>query len=244
MKSTPRRLFRASIFLLLAMTCVYFFLHSSFFKVDTITVTGNSAVSQQDIIEMSGLEKGINLFTANEKLVSRAVELHPMIKQAHLVRRLPRTLEIQVSERTMWAVMPAGNEFLIVDDEGFCIDKSLLFPSLDLPVITVEPVPQRIILGQAVESQGIVLIRKVWEGLSEKERGKVSDFHYTVSNQELIIYTVEGTEIRFGKDERLDEKLSAMSQVFQLEQEFSESGQETLIYVDIRFQGQPVVRTS
>jgi len=244
MKSTPRRFFRASIFLLLVMICVYFFLHSSFFQVDTITVSGNSTVPKQDIIEMSGLVTGINLFAADENLVSRAVELHPMVKQAHLVRHLPRTLEIQVSERTVWAVVPANDEFLIVDDEGICIDKSLQFPSMESPVITVEPIPQRVITGQAVESQGIALIRKVWAGLSEQERGKISDFHYTVSSKDLIIYTVEGTEIRFGKDERLDEKLSAMSQVFQLEQELSESGQEALIYVDIRYKGQPVVRTS
>lgn len=243
MKSTSRRFFRASIFLLLTMICVYFFLHSSFFQVDTITVTGNSAVPKQDIIEMSGIEKGINLFAANENLVSRAVELHPMVKQAQLVRRLPRTLEIQVSERTMWAVMPAADEFLIVDEEGVCINKSLKFPSAELPVITIDPVPQRVIPGQAVESQGITLIRKVWEGLSEQERGKISDFHYAVSSQELIVYTVEGTEIRFGKDERLDEKLSAISQVFRLEQDFSESGREALIYVDIRYKGQPVVKT-
>jgi len=244
MKGTPRRFFRASIFLLLAMICVYFFLHSSFFQVDTITVTGNSAVPNHDIIELSGLEEGINLFSADENLVSRAVEIHPMIKQAHLVRHLPRALEIQVSERTMWAVVPANNEFLIVDDEGVCINKSLLFPSLELPVITIDPVPQGILPGQALESQGIALIRKVWDGLSEQEQERISDFHYTVSNQELIIYTIEGTEIRFGKDERLDEKLSAMNQVFQLEQDFDKSGQEALVYVDIRYKGQPVVRTS
>lgn len=244
MKSTPRKFFRTSIFLLLIMICVYFFLHSSFFQVDTITVTGNSVVSQQEIISMSGIIEGINLFTANEKLVSRAVELHPMVKQAQLVRHLPRTLEIQVTERTMWAVVPVTGEFLIVDGEGFCINKSLLLPSIELPVITVDPVPQQIILGQAVEPQGIALIRQIWDGLSEEERGKFSDFHYTVSSGELVMYTVEGTEIRFGTDERLDEKIAAIDQVLDLEEDFQEAGKESLIYVDIRYRGQPVVKTT
>jgi cell division protein FtsQ len=125
MKSTSRRFFSAAIFLLLIILCIYFFLHSSFFQVDTIKVTGNSTIPQQDIIDLAGIETGIKLFEANENLVSKAVELHPMVKEAQLVRHLPRTLEIKVTERVMWAVIPAINEFLIIDSEGVCINKSL-----------------------------------------------------------------------------------------------------------------------
>jgi cell division protein FtsQ len=212
--------------------------------VDTIVVTGNSTVSQQEIIDMARIESEIKLFEANEKLISQAVELHPMVKQAQLIRHLPRTLEITVTERIMWAVVPVADEFLIIDTEGVCINKTLQFPNTEVPVITIEPVPQQIILGQALEPRGMDLISKVWEGLSDRERDQVSDFHYTVAGQELIIYTLQGTEIKFGEDERLDEKLSTLSQVFQLEQDFMETGQEDLIYVDMRYKGQPVVKTT
>lgn len=244
MKSTSRRFFRTSIFLLLIIVCIYFFLHSSFFQVDTIEVTGNSVIPQQEIIDMAGIESGIKLFEANENLVSKAVELHPMVKEAQLVRHLPRTLELKITERIMWAVVPAANEFLIIDTEGVCINKSLQFPAAEVPVVTIDPVPQHIIMGQVVEPQGIDLVRKVWDGLSDQERAQISDFHFTSVSQELIIYTAQGTEIRFGEDERLDEKLSAISQVFQLEHEFLESGQQALVYVDIRYKGQPVVKTT
>ncbi len=244
MKSTSRRFFSAAIFLLLIILCIYFFLHSSFFQVDTIKVTGNSTIPQQDIIDLAGIETGIKLFEANENLVSKAVELHPMVKEAQLVRHLPRTLEIKVTERVMWAVIPAINEFLIIDSEGVCINKSLQLPTPEIPVITVDPVPQQIIMGQAVEPQGVDFIRKIWDELSEQERAQISDFHFTSTSQELIIYTAEGTEIRFGKKERLDEKLSVISQVFKLEQEFLEAGQDALVYVDVRYKGQPVVKTT
>lgn len=244
MISASRRFFRIAIFLLLVIICVYFFFHSSFFQVDTIEVTGNSTVSQQEIIDMARIESGIKLFEANEKLISQAVELHPMVKQAQLVRHLPRTLEIKVTERIMWAVVPGVDEFFVVDTEGVCINKLLQFPSTEVPVITIEPVPQQVIMGQALEPRGIDLIRKVWEGLSDRERDQVSDFNFTVAGQELTIYTLEGTEIKFGVDERLDEKLSALSQVFQLEQDFMKTGQEDLIYVDVRYKGQPVVKTT
>ena len=244
MNNTSRRLFRASIFVLLIIVCGYFFSHSSFFQVDTIVVTGNSTISQHEIIDMARIEDEIKLFEANEKLISQAVELHPMIKEAQLVRHLPRTLEIKVTERVMWAVVPLTDEFLIIDTEGVCINKSLQFPSTEVPLITIEPVPQQIILGQAVEPGGMDLIRKVWEGLSDGERQQVSDFHFAVASQQLTIYTLQGTEIKFGIDERLEEKLSTLSQVFQLERDFIDTGQDDLIYVDMRYKGQPVVKTT
>ena len=128
MNNTSRRLFRASIFLLLIIVCGYFFSHSSFFQVDTIVVTGNSTISQHEIIDMARIEDEIKLFEANEKLISQAVELHPMIKEAQLVRHLPRTLEIKVTERVMWAVVPLTDEFLIIDTEGVCINKACSSP--------------------------------------------------------------------------------------------------------------------
>jgi reverse gyrase len=189
--------------------------------------------------------KRLNFFS--QRTMRVAQELYEGLelgKEAQLVRHLPRTLEIKVTERVMWAVIPAINEFLIIDSEGVCINKSLQFPTPEIPVITVDPVPQQIIMGQAVEPQGVDFIRKIWDELSEQERAQISDFHFTSTSQELIIYTAEGTEIRFGKKERLDEKLSVISQVFKLEQEFLEAGQDALVYVDVRYKGQPVVKTT
>lgn len=243
MKRAPKRFFRISIFLLTIFVCVYFFLHSSFFKIDKIDVTGVSLVSRQEVLELSGIKTGENIFKVNEQVAARAVELHPMVKKAQLLRHLPRKLEIQVTERVMWAIVPLPNGFLVIDSDGVCIDKVLHLPDGDYPVITLEPIPERIRLGQAVAPEGMGLIGKVWQGLSGDQRTRISDFHYAAGSQELIIYTEQGTEIKFGSADRLPEKLAGIRNVFQLENDFSESGTEILEYVDLRFSGQPVVKT-
>ena len=73
-------------------------------------------------------------------------------------------------------------------------------------------------------------------------RESVSYTHLDVYKRQ--IYTLQGTEIKFGIDERLEEKLSTLSQVFQLERDFIDTGQDDLIYVDMRYKGQPVVKTT
>lgn len=243
MRSTPRRFFRIAIFLLTFLICLYFFLHSSFFEIDKINVTGITMVSEQEVLEMSEIEIKQNLFEVNEQIASRSVELHPMVKKVEIIRHIPRTLEIKVTERVIWAVIPMREEFLIVDNEGVCIDKVSQFPNIGIPIITMEPDLDRVNLGQEVHPAGIHLIKKVWDGLSAQQRKSVSDFHYNADTGELLIYTTQGTEIKFGSDDRFKEKVALFDQVFELEQNFSENGAEVIEYVDIRFKGQPVVKT-
>ena len=59
----------------------------------------------------------------------------------------------------------------------------------------------------------------------------------------MIIYTVKGTEIRFGNADRFQEKVGQISQTFAIEADFAENGMEALEYIDLRFKGQPVVKT-
>jgi len=79
--------------------------------------------------------------------------------------------------------------------------------------------------------------------MHENTRNQISEFHYENSKKEIIIYTMQGTEIRFGNLDRIDEKTAFFEQIFTMENEIQEQGKEILVYVDMRFAGQPVVQT-
>ncbi len=68
-----------------------------FFKIDTITVNGTSRYDTQQIISVSGIEKGKNLFLAGvgkaqEKLTSELTYL----SEVTIIRKLPSTIVIEV----------------------------------------------------------------------------------------------------------------------------------------------------
>ena len=56
-----------------------------------------------------------------------------------------------------------------------------------------------------------------------------------MTSRELIIYTSGGTEIKFGSEERLEEKATFIHDILKLEREFYENGTEVLEYIDLRF---------
>jgi len=237
------KIFIIALLLLLVLICIYLFLHSSFFNVTTIQVTNNHIVTRNEILAMAGISPGTNLFKIDQELTRRSVKLHPMVKEAQIIRHLPAGIEIKITERKSWAILPYNEIFLLIDDEGVCIDKLNRLPDQYVPIITMDKADQRINLGQAVNPAAIKMIRTIWQALNKDDRQNISQFHYINQNKELLIYTLHGTEIRFGNLDRLEEKVTHFSKVLEIEADLEKEGKEVLDYVDLRFKGQPVVKT-
>ena len=236
-------IFRLMLLLFVVLLSIYLFLHSSIFKIKKIAVLGNNRVSQEEVLALAGLSPGSNLFDFDEQAVTRAVETHPLINKAEIKRHLDRTVSIQIQERQVWAVIPYQDSFLCIDSQGICFDKINSTPVNDCPIITLQNMPANIDLGQAVNSEATDMIRQVWQAIPVEERPSISEFHFINDQSALNIYTVQGTEIRFGNLERLDEKVKTFAQILQMEKDMEKQGSDTLEYVDIRYNGEPVIKT-
>lgn len=237
-----RRLFSISIFILVLLLSIYLFLHSSIFLVNKVYATGASKVSQEEILALAGISAGQNIFGVDAKLATRALQVHPMVKSARIVRHLPHQIEIQVVERQIWGLIPYQNVLICVDEEGVCIDRLSGFSMLNYPILTFEQVPERINLGQTLYPGAVAQAKKICDALGE-DKDKISEYHYKNSSDEMVITTIRKTEIRFGNLDRLDEKIEYVKAVFKLEEEVSQEGREVLQYVDLRFEGEPVMKT-
>ncbi len=235
--------FRLSLLLLVLFLSVYLFLHSSIFNVAQIEVVGNNKVSPEEIIALSGLSPGINIFGFNENACALAIKVHPMIKNVDIERKLINKIVINITERQIWALVPYNDLFLCIDDSGVCFDKINYANVEDVPIITMDKMPDFVNLGQAVNTQATDMIKQVWQALPPDEQKMISDFHYQNQDNTLKIYTIKGTEILFGNLDRLDEKVKTFAQVIEIENEMEQKGTDALEYVDIRFKGEPVLKT-
>lgn len=242
-KSRSRRLIMIFILFFAALISIFLFLHSSFFYIDKITVQGANKLGAEEAIRLSGTSTGVNIFTVNSGYIAQALKVHPMVKDARVVRHLPRHLEILVTEREAWALVTIPGAFLCVDPEGICLDKLNVFSSDQYCIITMDQTPANVVLGQAVAPEAVQTVRQVWQALSETSRAAISDYHYVNTKGEVILYTNLGTEIRFGNLERLADKVVQVEQAISIEKDYEKKGNDTLRYVDLRFKGQPVIKT-
>lgn len=243
MKNNSRKGFSISILILTILFSIYLFLHSSFFNINKISITGLNNVSANEIKALAGIKVGTNIFELDNDLCSRSIQIHPMVKKAAIIRHLPGKIEIKITERKMWAIVPYKEDFLCIDDEGICLDKVNNADISAYPIITLSALPQHVIMGQAIASAPIKMIRQVWNALTPSCQKQISEFHYINQNEGLVIYTVKGTEIKFGNLNRLKEKVGFFNQIFSMEKDFPVQHKEVLQYVDLRYKGQPVIKT-
>jgi cell division protein FtsQ len=238
-KSSLRSMMRISVFLLVVLLVLYFLIHSPFFDIQAVSITGNQVVMAGEIKALSGIVTGANMFEVDCKQAARAVEVHPLIKRASISRQLPGRVTIKVVEREPWGIVPVDSDFLVIDDCGVCLDRASSIENWSGPVITLENVPASTAPGTKVAPQAAAAVKNILAQLSPDTINHISAFH-CASNGQVYIYTLKGTEIRFGNQDMLQDKIRWVNEVMHME-EHLEVGR-ALEYVDLRFKGQPVVK--
>jgi len=218
------------------LVSLYFFLHSSIFNVTVVEASGQKTLAAPQITALSGLTTGVNIFEVDTDLSSQKVKTHPRIKTCEVVRHLPARLEVRIVEREPWAVIPRTNEFLLVDEQGVVIEKITDWPPQQVPVVTADlDTVSEIKLGQRIP--GIVTVYRIAQALPVKNL-TISEYHYDIAHDEVLIYTLSGTEIRVGNTNNLKEKIAAWPEVIKL----LSNPRKPVAYVDLRFKGHPVIR--
>ncbi len=89
------------------------------FKLETVSVSGSSRYSAEEIIKASGLVKGENLFRQDlDKASSRVEETLPYIGEAQVSRKLPAEIVITVSEAQIAGVVEFEGQKILLDAKG------------------------------------------------------------------------------------------------------------------------------
>ncbi len=184
-------------FFIFAALCVglYYFAISDFFTITDIQVSGNKYYTGAQVHKLSGLRTGYNLFTtdlgeAKEKLLG-----DPYIRLASIKRVLPGTLNIEIEERTEYAAVPYGEQYILIDNEGLVLrlsDNKPVLPLLEGMMIT-DMTP-----GQPLEVEQAYLLTDTLQMISVMEE---NDLYFKKINFSLVIvkayiyddYYIEGT---------------------------------------------------
>ena len=119
----PRRrkkhyLLRVLVVLVLCAS-VYFVMISSIFDIHTIEVIKNGThYSESDVIAMSGIKNGDNLFKIRTGKAEEAMRADPYVKEVKVKRILPNSLSITLRERKESFVILYQGKYLLVGDSN------------------------------------------------------------------------------------------------------------------------------
>ena len=123
-------LMRFLMFSLIVIVAVGFLL-SPAFNINNIEVTGNQYYTAEEVINISGAEKGGNLFLqSQEEKIRDALLADPYFTEVGVHRKLPGTLVIDVKERRQIAAIKYGGSFVVVSEDGVVLRKTDIDPLL------------------------------------------------------------------------------------------------------------------
>ncbi len=96
-----------------------------FFQVSAIDVSGDTRYKSEELIKSTGVKEGDNMFFLDTKQIAEDLKKdYPYLDTVKLHRKLPSTLQIEVSDRTAALSVKYSGEYLIVDMSGKILEKA------------------------------------------------------------------------------------------------------------------------
>lgn len=187
-------------------------LYSALFQVRTIQVVGNSTISDQEIIRLSGIRIGQSTMTIDDNAVMRRVEGNSSLR-CTLVDVQWDTVIIHVKERVAATYIRHNGMIQVLDNRGYVLQefRSTAVPAgnlvqvVGLEVRRSEPGQQiQLTNRRQLETYTQILVElKAMKGL---DLIRVLDMS---SMDSIYLATHDGFSVRMGSEESIHEKLRA-----------------------------------
>jgi len=212
------------------MTTAVWFERSEWAAIETVTVLGAERLDAADVLAASGLRVGEPALRVRPRAVAARVAGIVLVREASVRRDGPRRLVLEIREREPVYVVVAGRVELLVDRDGVVIDDGSL-PGLPVVRITGRA-PS--VGGTVVADAALANAHRVWTGLSGPLRVQVKELRAPDEDGlELLLHS--GLTVRFGRAERLEEKVRAVGVVL------DDVAGTDVTFIDVRVPSFPVV---
>ncbi len=208
---------------------------SRIFALRQVSIKGYEHVPPTEIIRVSGLTMGENIFAVPLKAVRANILSIPWINSVSIRKSPPHRIDITVGERKVYCMILLGRLYY-VDSDGVIFKQVDSHDSTNYPVITgfafkrenfidtpIQPVIDATAFIQTLDHDSIVV-------------GKdISELHVDETGYTLI--TTDGLMIRFGRSD-LEARIDKLNDLMRY---FGERMQLVSL-VDLRFAGMGVLR--
>jgi cell division protein FtsQ len=203
---------------------------SQLVALDEVRVTGTDRLSEDEVLDAAALELGTSTLRLRLGAVAERVTRLPLVAEAHVRRADPLTVEIEVEERVPALMAVGDGTAVLIDREGIVLIEETLETVPEIVLRDPPPQPG----AQVDEDAALANAFRVWRGLSGPLRAETTRY-VADSGTELTLELAQGVEVRFGRAERIDEKVRALGRILE------DVGDTPIEAIDVRAPRAPVV---
>jgi cell division protein FtsQ len=197
---------------------------------DRIEVAGTDRLDPDEVRTAAALPAGTSTLRLQLGAATARVEALPLVRRARIQRIDPLSVRIEVQEREPSLVVTGGGDERLVDRDGVVMTDGAI---AGLPVVALrEPPPE--VGGDVTDVPALANAHRAWAGLSGDLR--VAVVRYDARGpDDLWLELASGVEVRFGRAERIDEKVRALGAIL------GDVGDTPVRLIDVRAPNAPVV---
>lgn len=222
-KSSKKMITFVSCFLLIAIVII-FALTTPIFNISNIEVNGNSKISTDTIISISGLKKGQNIFKFNNSTIQNIKE-NNYIDEVQIKRKLPGTIIISVKEREIKYQIKLLNSYAYIDKNGYILEVSTV--KKEVPIIVGFNIEENELINKnRLEVEDLEELNKILKVLDSAKTINIDSIitEINIENKDNYYLYIESQnkKIYIGDTSNLTKKMLYIKKI--LEEESDKSG--------------------
>jgi len=174
---------------------------SGYFAVTTVSVENNQRLQQDEVLALSDIEQGSNIFDLDLDMIGGKIEENPWVASARVERVFPNEVTIRIEERQPQAIVRLGTLYY-VDVNGEIFKMLDAGDRLDYPLIS--GIDRQLLLDQPEQARELLLgaLGLLSELAQRRIFGLDQVSELRVTPQEgITLYTYRGgVPVRFGQN--------------------------------------------
>ncbi|MBQ8391384.1 MAG: FtsQ-type POTRA domain-containing protein [Clostridia bacterium] len=217
------------------------------FNVNNIKITGNSMVSDEEIIMAGGLSKNVNILNVDIDSAEENIKSLPYIKKAEIKRSFPDTIKIKVLEEVGVAYFTTKDGYVIISSDGKCIDVSSGLSEDKNSSGQVAQLPKLPVIkgiknvkyskGEIIKSEDAQRLKSLFVCLHEfAKQGYIFDMkEIDMSNPEDIRFYYKGKDlcVSVGNTQRIGYKMECFRPIYDEVVNMTKKGQLPKGFIDL-----------
>ena len=95
---------------------------SGLFNICQIEIVGNQQITQEQILELSEIELGDNVFFCKKEKTKNNISSNPYVENIKITRKLPDKIQIQVKEKQKAYQIQLDEGYAYIDNQGYILE--------------------------------------------------------------------------------------------------------------------------
>jgi len=187
-----------------------FALLSPIFNIKTITVSGNSKISTDEIISLSELQLEQNIFNYRQKDVIKKIKENSYIESVKINRKIPDSIEIVVVERKASFMIKLASAYVFINNQGYILEISENKKSL--PIIEgIQTIQENIQIGNRLCKEDLIKLNdvlKIMESSHSNNLDKyITQINITDSDNYILTLQKKKKTVHLGDISNLSTKM-------------------------------------